>query len=335
MKTTMPHRPFSSYFAAATALILCGALPGNVPEADAALTTALKAGGKVLKITGDNSNDDVEVLIDDSGANRVYVYDHGSYVGSFTSHALTKIQIVLKGGDDQFFVGLPPGASHKFTKDIDLKLGAGNDEGFIDFRGNGGLTIVQGSLDIDVNAGSGDDEVFAHFARKHGGTLKYKCNGSSGDDECMGSMWGDITGGADVSFDLKGAGGDDDLWSWNTYDQKDGAYSNIRISGDSSFDIRMNGGGGIDTLTPTFGGEADGDLTLIVNGKGDADAVYGIVSLDASGGQVLAAVIGSGGNDDLRLDVNGSSPFLAASINGGGGTDLCQGTANVSKTACP
>ncbi|MDG2304205.1 MAG: hypothetical protein P8R42_06030 [Candidatus Binatia bacterium] len=41
-----------------------------------------------------------------------------------------------------------------------------------------------------------------------------------------------------------------------------------------------------------------------------------------------------GGDDDLRLAVNGSTPYLWATIHGGG-TDICQSTANVSKTACP
>jgi len=311
-------------------------LPMPFPPPAPAVAVALTSGGKTLRVIGNGAANDVTIAIDDNGADLVHVYDGNTLLGSYTSHSMTRIQILLKGGDDTFFVGLEPGSSHKFDKKIDLKLGSGNDSGFVDFRGTTSNAIVQGSLDVSVIGGSGDDEVFAHFARKHGGKLAFRCKMGSGADDCAASMWGDISGGADVSFDLGGGSGDDNLWSWNTYDQKDGAYGDIRITADSTFVIRMDGSTGDDQITPTYAGETDGSLTLTVKGRGGADSSFGIVNLaGSSAGKVKARTFGHGGDDDLRLDVVGTSPHLSASINGGQGSDTCQGTANVSKTSCP
>lgn len=293
-------------------------------------------GGETLRITGNNFANDVTVTIDDSGANRVYVYNHDTLLGSYPSSPMKKIQIMLKGGDDDFFVGLADGASHKFTKHIDITAGDGDDTGFVDFRGTTSNAIVQGSLTAWVNPGKGDDEVFAHFARKHGGKLDFWCVKGSGDDSCSASMWGDISGGADVSFRLEGGSGADHLWSWNTYDQKDGAYSDIRVSGDSTFDILLRGGSGADTLSPTFGGEADGKLTIKSEGSGGNDKAHGTISVgNNSGGNVKLRTYGQNGQDDLKLNVNGSAPFLSAKINGGSGYDVCQGSPIVSMASCP
>ncbi len=302
---------------------------------DLPVTSQLFSGGKTLRVKGHNTADDVTIAIDDSGANRIYVYDGDDLVASYASSPITKIQLMLKGGDDTFWVGLAPGASHKFNKTIDLTLGSGDDSGFVDFRGSGGNAIVQGSLDIKVGGGQGDDEVFAHFARKHGGTLDFLCLMGGGKDDCSASMWGDITGGADVKFDLKGGGAADNLWSWNTYDQKDGAYSDIRVTSDATFKILMNGGSGPDTLTPTYAGQANGKLTVDVKGSTGSDKSFGVVSLGSSSGKVTAYTKGQAGNDDLRLDVTGSTPFLSAKILGGYGVDTCQSTPNVSKVSCP
>lgn len=290
--------------------------------------------GSTLKVTGNNKANDVDVLIDDTDANRVFVYSDNNLIGSYTSHTITTININLKGGDDTYFVGLVSGESHKFTKKIDLKLGSGDDVGFVDFRG-GSNSIVQGSLDVKVNAGSGDDETIAHFARKHGGKLTFKCQMASGDDTCSASMWGDITGGADVKFDLFGNGGNDNLWSWNTYDQYQGGYANIRIAGDATMNLNMDGGSGADILTPTYSGEADGDLTVHVKGRGGVDSSNGVVNLSNSGGEVDLKSQGHAGNDTLELQVTGSTPYFSAKMNGGGGVDTCITTPNVVKTLCP
>lgn len=290
--------------------------------------------GSTLKVTGNNSANDVDVMIDDTDANKVFVYSDNNLIGAYTSHTITKININLKGGDDTYFVGLVSGESHKFTKKIDLKLGSGDDVGFVDFRGSSN-SIVQGSLDVKVNAGGGDDETIAHFARKHGGKLTFKCQMAAGDDICSASMWGDITGGADVKFDLFGNGGNDSLWSWNTYDQYQGGYSNIRIAGDATMDLNMDGGSGDDVLTPTYSGEADGDLTVHVKGRGGVDSSNGVVNLNSSGGKVDLKSQGHAGNDTLELNVNGSTPYFSAKMNGGGGVDTCISTPNVVKTLCP
>lgn len=308
--------------------------PGPLPLLPLIKTTKV---GSTLKVIGTNASDDVDVRIDDTGSNRVYVYNHDTLVASFESYPIKRIEVNLKGGHDKYFIGLASGASHKFTKKIDVKLGSGNDKGFVDFRGSTYNAIVQGSLDVKVNAGNGNDETIAHFARKHGGALKFKCTMGGGDDNCSASMWGDITGGADVEFELFGNGGKDNLWSWNTYDKYQGGYTNIRIAGDATMDILMDGGSGADKLTPTYGGEVDGDLTLRVKGRGGADSSFGVVNLSSSGGEVDLKTLGNNGGDDLRLDVFGSTPYFSAMIDGGTGynPDTCQSTPNVVKINCP
>ena len=311
-------------------------LPTPLPPPPAPQVYAALDGDGRLLVFGSNGADDVTVLIDDTGSNLVRVYHDDDLIGSFPSSPMTRIKINLKNGDDTYFIGLEPGSSHKFTKEIDVRLGGGDDSGFVDFRGTTSNAIVQGSLEISVIGGSGEDEAIAHFARKHGGKLVFLCNMQGHADQCSASMWGDITGGADVKFDLRGGGGADNLWSWNTYDQKDGAYSDIRITGDSTFDIKMAGGAGPDDLTPTYAGEVDGKLTLTVKGQSGGDESYGVVDLGGnSGGQVKAKTLGAAGSDDLRLDVFGTAPTLNAKINGGFGVDTCQSTPNVSKVSCP
>lgn len=290
--------------------------------------------GPTVEINGSNDADDVTIKIDDTNQKRMYVYDGNDLLSSFPSHAIKYVYVNLKGGDDYFGLRLANNGSLQSTKDISVTLGAGDDYGSVELRGNWKPTLL-GTLKMKVNAGSGDDEVIANFARKHGGKLEFKCQGAAGDDTCWASMWGDVTGGADVKFDLFGNGGNDSITSWNTYDSNDGAYGKVRISGDSTMDIRMDGGSGADKLTPTFSGEADGDLTLNVRGRTGKDSSYGIVDLKNSGGEVLLKTKGEGGDDDLRLDVFGSTPYFSAKINGGGGFDTCLSTPNVVKSGCP
>ncbi len=310
-------------------------LPPPPPPPPLPMIAALDGDGRLL-VFGTEGADDLEILIDDTGANRVYVYSGNQFLGSWSSSPMKRMAISLKGGDDTYFIGLKSGASHKFEKDIEIALGSGNDSGFVDFRGNGGNTIVLGSLDVTVHAGAGDDETYAHFAQKHGGKLDFTCNMGSGADDCSANMWGDVTGSADVSFNMKGGGGKDSLFSWNTYDQKTGQYSDIRITGDSTLLVRMDGGSKDDILTPTFAGEADGKLTMTLKGQGGNDSSFGKVNLgNGSHGSVKLRTTGQSGSDDLRLDVNGASPFLSAVVNGGTSTDICQGTPNVTLVNCP
>lgn len=310
-------------------------LPAPLPFPPIPSVTAKKS-GSTLFVTGNDEANDVDIKIDDSGSNRIFVYSNGNIIASYASFPIEKIELNLKGGDDKYFVGLMPGASHKFTKQINLKLGAGDDKGFVDFRGTTWNTVVQGTLKVNVNAGAGDDETIAHFARKHGGKLDFKCQMAAGDDICSSSMWGDVTGGADVKFELFGNGGGDQLWSWNTYDKKDGAYTDIRITGDSTMTILMDGGTGPDILTPTYGGEADGDLTVKILGRSGVDTSNGKVILNnSSSGQIDLKTMGHGGADSLELNVFGSTPYFSAKILGGGGVDTCVSTPNVSKVSCP
>src|SRR5947208_71329 len=71
-------------------------------------------GGHTLNITGDGAVNDVAIEVNDV-ANTLSVTCDGQ-VSSYTSSAITKINVDLKGGNDTFWMGLAPGSYNAFTK---------------------------------------------------------------------------------------------------------------------------------------------------------------------------------------------------------------------------
>jgi hypothetical protein len=288
-------------------------------------------GGHTLVITGDGSANNVAIEVNDV-ANTLTVTCDGES-STYTSSSITKLMVDLKGGNDNLWMGLAPGSHNAFTKKAIITLGAGDDTATLDFwHGIGEDVLLQGSLDIEVYGNSGADVLDADFGHKHGGSLKLYASLGAGEDQAFARMWGDITGGADVLFDLRGGSDNDLLNTWNTYDNAESAYGAIDITHDSSFTINLKGGSGADQLFGTYAGELDGDLVIRMAGGDGNDTIKmaqsdngGIHLADGSSGSVDAIFTGGTGNDymavTLNEDPNGNVDLLNALMDGGSGFD--------------
>lgn len=311
-----------------------------------ACTVTTAYGGTALIITGDNNVNDVAIIQDDAN-NTLTVLCDGAAPQVFSSSLIKSISTDLKGGDDNLWWGLAPGSNFQFEKGAYLATGDGNDEIELSFwHGIGNPALIQSSLGIVVDAGEGDDILNANFARKHGGNLTLLAKMGAGNDEAYARIWGNITGGAKVKFDLQGGSGDDLLSTWNTYNNELDAYGSIKVSSDSQFQINMNGGSNDDHIYLTYAGELDGKLILNVYGGMGNDVVRaaeddggGIYLQAGSFGELDAKFEGNQGNDSMALTVKenlGSSVDVNALLDGGQDWDFCDygnTTSNVTKVA--
>lgn len=302
-------------------------------------TVATVDGGHTLVIKGDNTNNIVSLVQNDTTNKLKVVCDGQTTI--FSSNQITKIKVDLKGGDDKFGYDLAAGTSYSYGKDINIKLGNGHDEAFIDFRGGGigGTSWLLSSLDIKIDAGKGNDDLVAHFNGKHGGHLNVYAKMGDGNDEAFVSLWGDVTGGADVLFDIKGNKGNDWLHSWNTFDNKAYSYGSIDITHDSTVTMKMDGGCDQDKVSILYSGEVDGKLTLKENGGKGHDEVSAVVYLKpTSAGSLSAHLFGDKGNDKLDFELvdnsGGAVDILAAVLHGNQGFDTCTATPNVAVFGC-
>lgn len=284
--------------------------------------TLVNASGGVLTITGDNLDNDVQIIQDDNTNSLTVIADGQNY--NFNSFSITKIKVDLKGGKDTLDYTLPAGADYSSTKSVDVKMGGGEDQVWFDFRGGGigGDAIVLGSLDITVDTGANHDEVTAHFNQKHGGHLNFTAKTSTGDDNIFVNMWGDISGGADVVFDLQGGSGNDTIGSWNSFDNKAYQYNNIDVTHDSTFSIYMNGQAGNDQLGLTYSGEMDGHLNVVMDGRSDNDTVNAdLYRQDSASGQVDVQLFGGTQDDQMYLriyeDASSHVDIVNALLDGG------------------
>jgi hypothetical protein len=285
-----------------------------------------------LTITGDSLANHV-VIHQIDGSNQLKVYSSGNLLGTFNAYQVQTVNINLLGGNDSLNYTLI-GSHFNNSKVINLNLGSGHDDAYLDFRGND--ATVFGTLDINVEAGSGADELYTHIGHKHGGHVNLKAEMGAGHDTAHAMMWGDVSGAADVLFDVKGEGGADALGAWCTYDDKANAYNNIKITGDSTLAIKLDGGLGADSIGPLFSGEVDGHLTLIARGgAGDDDIDADVYLQPGSTGSFFGRVSGQADDDTLAFhvwDLSGAA-VIDAVLNGGAGFDTGSSSGNVSKVS--
>lgn len=295
--------------------------------------------GTTLNIVGDNADNDVAIVQNDN-LNTLSVMCDG-VPHSFSSTGITKINVDLKGGNDDFWYGLANGTNFKFAKQVDLKLGADNDTATFDmWQGIGVPCTVGSNLNIALDAGTGDDEVDADFGGKRGGILTFQANMNEGNDICRARMWGDLGAGAIVLFDLQGGIGNDTLSTWNTYDNAVSSYGSIDIGAGCEFSISLKGGAGQDNLYLTYAGKVNGHLHIIVDGGADTDMLSackadggGIYVQPGSTGHVDAKFLGGAGDDEIKLEVldnSGGSALVSALGDGGIGIDHLSRSLNVS-----
>jgi len=318
--------------------IASAALLTTLSSAQAAVIS--KVSGSILSVTGTDSADDVSIVQDDDN-DVLTVYDTATPITTVPSHQIKKIYVNLQDGDDAFFYGTPNGAKRvDFDKKVKIDLGAGNDDALIDFRGGGigGKVVIFAKLDIQVKAGDGDDELVTHFNQMQGAAVSLSADMGNGDDTFFGGIWGDLSQGANVKFDVRGNKGYDSLSMWNTFDNSAYSYDSIDIN-NSTLDIHLDGGDQDDQLSVLQSGQINSRYKLRIDAGTGADTAGAYIALQpGSVGNVQAQVKGQGGDDNLDLEiVDNSGGFISSlkgTIDGSGGTDTCTATPNVTKLSC-
>lgn len=293
-------------------------------------------GGHTLLITGDGTANHVTITQNDT--TNVLEIECDGELDTYASSTITKIVVNLQGDKDWLDWNTAMGTSFKFGKTAVINTGGSDDHVAISIAKYPG-TGVNASLDIDISMGGGYDYLGAAFGHKHGGTLKVSADMGGLDDTADLHLYGDITGGADVSLDLQGGTGNDWLGIDSQYDYGHAEPESIDLTGDATLAMTIQGGDGNDTIGVTYKGEMDGDLTLLLDGASNKDRIAADVLLkDSSFGSLDATLLG-GLNDDrmwFRLvDEGGDANIVKALMDGGDGFDKYHSfntTPNVAKT---
>jgi hypothetical protein len=287
-----------------------------------ALSTSASLDNGVLTVTGDGARNTVTILQNDS-ANTIQVTSEDGAEGTFTSSQVQQINVNLHGGDDFLEWRLVKGTDLQYAKAAAIDLGAGMDQAFLTFGGGvGGAGAVRADLDIDVYGGSEADDLFAAFGPKTGGRLDLYADMGGGNDEAYADMWGDMTAGAQVRFDLFGGADHDTVASGNVFDSATGLWNDVDIAAGASLTLNLSGGTGTDSVTATYKGRLDGNLGLTANGDAGDDTVTARILLQAGGRGTFTGKVNGGSDfirDSLVFDLNDRSGGAAinAEVNPG------------------
>lgn len=225
--------------------------------------------------------------------------------------------------------------------------GLGNDT----INGGPGADILHGEDGNDtLNGGDADDQLYGEGGNDTmngdngadylvGASGADNMSGGAGDDQLYGQDSDDTLHGDDGTDRLFGGGGNDTLEGGNGNDRLQADDGNDHLWGDFINNATPTSGTVIDTL---YGGIGDDDLH---GGPGD-DIMYGDDGSDtlagddgddrmAGGGGGIETMSGGPGNDLVKggnsgsdvLDGNDNNDVLtlAATANGGNGTDACTG----------
>src|SRR5262245_2809351 len=181
-----------------------------------------------LTITGDKYANNVNLVIDDLNNQLKLTADGASQ--TFKSSDVWKIKLDLKGGNDNLQVALADGSNFVYGKNIDAQLGNGQDSAYFDiYHGSHIGATLYSSLRINVYGGDDNDTVVGNFGRKQGGQLYFQAYMGKGDDTAQAAVWGDVTGIADVFFNLQGQDGNDSLSVYASRDAYQG-YSHYNFN---------------------------------------------------------------------------------------------------------
>jgi hypothetical protein len=295
-------------------------------------TTSVRLSGDTLRITGDNSHNEVAVVQNDSHDSLDVVADGFSY--HFFSSRVHKVVVDLKGGDDSFTWRMD---SDRFTfrKDLSLALGTGNDSAVLDFSAGDQVTIAA-DLKVSVDAGDGVDDARAFFGDvDSSGSVNFSAAMGNGDDSCFVAQEGSLHGRAQVKIALDGGAGNDTLSV-----HADHAF----IDRSSLLDISANGGSGVDRIEFVYFGELHGQLKLSGDGGAGDDTLFADVTLDTSSdGRLWAREYGESDRDDLTLRVYDPSRSpsgyhgparVDGLVDGGSGWDSCSVTPGIRVVNC-
>jgi hypothetical protein len=193
-----------------------------------AVTATYDFGTQTLAVEGDAKNNNVGIV--DNGNNflgSVTVYNKGLpfYVAP---GPVTNITIDTLGGNDQVFYQLG-GASFFFTRNLEVNLGAGNDnfvgillQGALLFgssltmtvNGEGGkdaltvssYTLISPSsaMTVSLNGGGGNDNISVTHNGPIFGTLTANANGNDGRDSVIGQFFTEFSLGGTLNATFEG-----------------------------------------------------------------------------------------------------------------------------------
>ncbi len=270
---------------------------------DRCCPTTVSASNGVLTITGDGTDNTVGIIQKDSTDTLTIVYDVWTPQGqvllskSFSSSSIHAINLDLRGGNDVASYTLA--SDFLYAKSLAGFFGSGNDRfAFLD----GGVNLpggphIQADLSLQLfmsQFGVNDqDSVDLRFAQIDGARVSVAAFLGGGDDTFTARLNGDLTGTADVEFDVFGQGGMDELRVYGGYTKQ--LYGQpavnvpIHIGEQATCDVRLDGGSGDDLVGLYVYAEIDGQLRHHLEGGDGVDIVLPMISkLDGSSGQVVA-----------------------------------------------
>lgn len=294
----------------------------------------------VLTITGDGGADDVRIVHDDS-ANQIQVI-HDGVTDTFSSSAVGKIVVNLRGGDDRLTEELEQGTNFFRAKDVNVNMGRGDDTILFDFAGDATFwATLKEDLEIETRTGGGDDAVQINVpAIEIANALDFNAHLGKGDDRFDAISYGRIGTQGRLTLDVWGEAGVDELAYFGTYDPAAPA-NGIQVADLATMSVYFDGGAGKDQLNATYSGEVDGLAGFYLHGDqnnaGGAErdrVTLHTITKAGSTGTLAGNVLGGAGDDVLRLLAEGTiPPGSDLHVDGGEGFDKAVTTANVSLTS--
>lgn len=244
--------------------------------------------GHTLLVKGDALADLITIRDDGNGDVSASVM---STAGKVTGGGSGITNIVVDGGKGSDTVDFALTNTLATNLDLDVHLGAGNDQANLNFADG-----VRGShVNVDVDGGKGNDQVSAGLGDVTDSYVHFKgCLGRGADSFAM-ALQGDVTGGSRVGVHVNGGKGADSLHVDAT---------GLNIGADSKVYVKLNGGLGADNLGVTYDGILKGHLGVKLNGGGGNDTVVSNITAEAgSTGTLKAVEYGGRGNDNETLNV--------------------------------
>jgi hypothetical protein len=255
-------------------------------------SASITVSGHTMIIKGDALADQITIRDDgDGGVSASIVSAAGKVTGS--GSAITHVEVYAGKGSDMVDFALTNTLATNL--DLDVHLGAGNDQANLNFADG-----IKGShVKVDVDGGAGNDQVSAQLGNVTDSYVQLTgCLGRGADSFNLGFK-GDVTGDSDVGIHVNGGKGNDSLHV-NAAGLDIGAHSKVAVE--------LNGGYGADNLGLTYDGVLKGKLTVKLNGGPGNDTIVGNLTAEVGSTGTLNAVEHAGtGHNNLTLNVNDNS----------------------------
>jgi hypothetical protein len=279
-------------------------------------SASITVSGHTMIIKGDALADQIIIRDDGDGGVKASVV---SAAGKVTGSGSAITNVVVYGGKGADMVDFALTNTLATNLDLDVHLGAGNNQANLNFADG-----ARGSkVSVDVDGSAGSDQVSASLGDVSNSHVTFTGCLGRGPDSYNLTMKGDVTGGSDVGVRINGGRGNDALHVNAT---------GLDIGADSKVGVELDGGDGAEDIGLKYDGVLKGTLTAKLNGGKGADAIVGNITAEAgSTGTLNAVEHGGKGNDSLTLNVFdlGQLADLDAVIYGGPGKDTFTHTPNV------